>query len=44
MMVKEDMGVARRTMVICRSPKIYRLLLSIIVKVCFMYGSCLVWN
>jgi hypothetical protein len=44
MMVYEDVGVAGRTMVVCRSPKIDRLLLSIIVKVYFMYGSCLVWN
>jgi len=44
MMVKEDMGIAERTMVVCRSPRIDRLLLSIIVIVCFMYEFCLVWN
>jgi len=31
MMVKEDVGVAERTMVVCRSPIIDRLLLSIVL-------------
>jgi len=44
MLVKEDMGVIRETMVVCRSPRIDRLLLSIIVRVYFMYEFCLVWN
>jgi len=45
MMMKEDRGVVGGgTMVVCRSPRIDRLLLSIIVKVDFMYEFCLVWN
>jgi len=43
-MVKEDMGVIRRTMVVCRSPRIDKLLFSIIVRVYFMYEFCLIWN
>jgi len=38
MMVKEDMGVVGRTMVVCRSPRIDKLLFSIIVRVYFMYN------
>jgi len=44
MMVKEDMGVVEKTMVVCRLPRIDRLLLSIIVRIYFMYEFCLVWN
>jgi len=44
MMVKEDVEVVGRTMVVCRSPRIDKLLFSIIVRVYFMYEFCLVWN
>ena len=37
MMVKEDVGVVVRTMVVCRSPRIEKLLFSIIVRVYFIY-------
>jgi len=43
-MVKEDMGVIRRTMVVCRSPMIDKLLFSIIDRVYFMYEFYLIWN
>jgi len=41
MAVKEDVGVVGKTMVVCRLPRIDRLLLSIIVRVYFMYKFCL---
>jgi len=44
LMVKEDMGVVGRTMVVCRSARIEKLLFSIIVGVYFMYEFCLIWN
>ena len=44
MMVKEDMEVIGRTLVVCRSPRTDKLLFSIIVRVYFMYEFCLVWN
>jgi len=37
MMVKEDVGVVRETVVVCRSPRIDKLLFSIIVRFCFAY-------
>jgi hypothetical protein len=42
MTTKEDMGVAKKAMVVCRSARIDRLLFSIIVRICFMYDSYLV--
>ena len=39
-----NMGVVGKTMVVCQSPGIDRLLLSVIVRVYFMYEFCLVWN
>jgi len=43
MLVEEDVGIIRKMMV-CRSPRIDKLLFSIIIRVCFVYGFCLVWN
>ena len=40
MTVKKDVGVVGKTMVVCRLPRIDRLLLSIIVRVYFMYEFC----
>jgi len=44
MMIKEDVGIVGEMMVMCRSPRIDRLLFSITVRVCFVYEFCLVWN
>jgi len=35
MMVKEDVGIVEETVVVCRSPRIDKLLFSIIVRVYF---------
>jgi len=44
MIVKEDVEVVRGTMVVCQSPRMDKLLFSIIVRVYFMYEFCLIWN
>jgi len=44
MMVKKDVGIVGKTMVVCRSPRIDKLLFSIIVRVYFMYEFYLIWN
>ena len=44
MMVKEGVGVVRKTMVVYRSLRMDELLFSMIVRVCFMYEFCLIWN
>ena len=44
MMVKEDVGVVRKTMVVYRSLRMDELLFSMIVRVCFTYEFCLIWN
>jgi len=42
MMVEEDVEVVGRTMVVCRSSRIDKILFSIVVRVYFMYELCLV--
>jgi len=44
MMVKEDVRVVGRTMLMCRLPRIDKLLLSIIVRIYFLYEFYLIWN
>jgi len=44
MMVKEDMRIIRGTVVVYRSPRIDKLLFSVIARVYFMYKFCLIWN
>ena len=45
MMVEEDVGIIREMVVVYRSPRMDNLLLvSIIVRVCFLYKFCLVWK
>jgi len=43
-MVKEDVGIIEKMMMVCRLLRIDKLLFSIIIIVCFVYGFCLVWN
>ena len=44
MMVEEDIGIVGKMMMVCRSPRVDKLLFSIIFRVCFVYELCLVWN
>jgi len=44
MTVEEDVGIIGKIMTVCRSPRVDKLLFSIIIRVCFIYGFCLVWN
>jgi len=44
MMVEEDIGIVGKMMMVCRSPRVDKLLFSIIIRVCFVYGFYLVWN
>jgi len=42
MIVEEGIGIVGDMMMVCRSPSIDKLLFSIIIRVCFVYGFCLV--
>ena len=44
MIVEEGVGIVGKMMMVCRSPRIDKLMFSIIIRVCFVYGFCLVWN
>jgi len=44
MIVEEGVGIVGKIMVVCRSPRIDKLMISIVIKVCFVYGFRLVWN
>jgi len=44
MMVEEGVGAVGKMMMVCRSPRIDKLLFSIIIRVCFVYRFCLGWN
>jgi len=44
MTVEEDVGIIGKIMIVCRSPRVDKLLFSIIIRVCFVYGFYLVWN
>jgi len=44
MMVEEGVGVVGKMMMVCRSPRIDKLLFSIFIRVCFVYGFHLGWN
>ena len=44
MMVEEGVGIIRKMMMVCRWPRIDKLLFSIIIRICFVYGFHLVWN
>ena len=46
MIVEEGVGIVRKMVVVCRSPRIEKLMISIVIRVCFVYGFCLVsnWN
>ena len=44
MVVEKDVGIIGKMMMVCRSPRIDKLLFSIIIRVYFVYGFCLVWN
>jgi len=44
MMMEEDVGIIGEMMMVCRSPRIDKLLFFIVIRVCFAYEFCLVWN
>jgi len=44
MIVQEGVGIVGKMMMVCRSPRIGELMFSIVIRVCFVYGFCLVWN
>ena len=44
MIMKKSAGVIDRFMVVYRSVVGNNLMLSIVVRVCFVYGFCLIWN
>ena len=44
MIVEEGIGIVGKMMMVCRSPRIDKLMFSIIIRVCFVYGFRLVWN
>jgi len=42
MIVEEDVEIVGKMMMVSRSPRIDKLLFSIIIRVCFVYELCLV--
>jgi len=40
MIVEEGVGIVGKMVVVCRSPRIGRLMISIVITVCFVYGFC----
>jgi len=41
-MVEEGLGIVGKMMVVCRSPRVDKLMFSIIIRVCFVYEFRLV--
>jgi len=44
MIVEEGVGIVRKMMMVCRSPRIDKLMISIVFRDCFVYRFRLVWN
>ena len=44
MVMEKGAGVVDRLMVVYRSVVEDDLMLSIVIRVCFVYGFCLIWN
>jgi len=44
MIVEEGVGIVGKMMMVCRSPRIDKLMFTIVIRVCFVYGFHLVWN
>jgi len=44
MIVEEGVGIVRKMVVVCRSPRIDKLMISIVIRVCYVYGFHLIWN
>ena len=44
MVMKKGTGVVDRFMVVYRSVVENNLMLSIVIRVCFVHGFCLIWN
>ena len=41
---KESVRLAKKIMTVRRPPRMDKLMFSIVIRVCFVYGFCLVWN
>ena len=44
MITEGGAGIVDRMVTVCRSPVVDRLMFSIVIRVCFTYGFCLIWN
>jgi len=44
MIVEKGVGIVGKMMMVCRSLRIDKLMISIVIRVYFVYGFCLVWN
>ena len=44
MIVEEGVGIVGKIVVVCRLPRIDKLMILIVIRVCFVYGFCFVWN
>jgi len=44
MVIDKGVGVVDRVMVVNRSVVEDNLMISIVIRVCFVYGFCLIWN
>jgi hypothetical protein len=44
MIVEEGVGIIGKIVVVCRLPRIDKLMIPIVIRVCFVYGFCLVLN
>jgi len=41
---KGGVGIVNQMVMVCRSVVVDRLMFSIVVRVCFAYGFCSIWN
>jgi len=44
MIVEEGVGIVEETVEACRLTRINKLMISIVIRVCFVYELCLVWK
>jgi len=44
MIAEEGAGIVDKMMTVCRSPRVDRLMFSIVIRVCFIYRFRSIWN
>ena len=44
MIAEEGVGLAEKMITVHQPARIDKLMFSIVIRVCFVYGFCLVWN